>query len=217
MSRIDGEARGEVDDVEGIVGRVVVAGPSCDLFEVDRGRIRALVRERDGDGRERAPALERVEALARDALEARRRDQADVDPPARAARRIGERRDVVRLRDLRERPARRVEDDLRAAARRGVRASAVGRRVDAAAGGDGSGEGADDGERDRRRRTAGKGRSCMSRGSTTTRRTSLSCALRSPASTCSRRAASAGRRSRRHFKKSQLPSTRQPCVFGWLR
>ena len=115
----DGDAGREVDDVERIVRRVVlVAFHSIgDRVDVDRGLAwigAGGALERDGDGGGDTPAFHRREVLPGAPLHVGRRDQAHVHADARAARRIGERRDVVRERHLGQRAARGVELHLRA-------------------------------------------------------------------------------------------------------
>ena len=132
----DGQPGGEVDDVDRVVGEVVLVAlhPRGDVLEVDGGgqRIGAgRAVEGDADGRGDPPALHRGEVLARVALHEGGRDQAHVDAASGSARGIGERSDVVGERDLGQRPVRGVElHDRPVAVRRP--AQPVGRGVDPA-------------------------------------------------------------------------------------
>ena len=157
----DGHAGLQVDDVDGVVGRVPPVGPHADLHVVQidgglRRRDARTTREPHGDGRESAPAFHLVELRASDLLDMRRRYQARVDATAGAAGGIGKRRDVVRRRDVGERLREEVEDDHRALPRgRGTQAN--GDSVDGASGeDDGGNEKAQEGEAHGRSVSRGK-------------------------------------------------------------
>jgi len=139
-----GDAGLEVDQVHRVVGEVVVvaAVPSADVRQIERCVRRGpipLEIEGDAERHERAPALELIEPLARVPLDVGRRDQAGVDPEARAARRIAPRRGVVRQRNVGQRRVREVEAHLRSGP--GRRAAEVERSALVAGSGEGGGRG----------------------------------------------------------------------------
>jgi len=108
----DGNARLEIDDVDGVALEVGLAEATAALaidqvLEIER-RI-----ERDAHGRVGAPSVHLAKFGAHARLERGRRDEARVDASARGRARIRDGRDVVRQRDLGQRARVQIPADLR--------------------------------------------------------------------------------------------------------
>src|SRR5207253_10433026 len=105
----DGAAGGDLDEVDAVVGRVGVVLPPEQVGEVE------IVVEGDGDRSVGAESVQLVEQGAGVALDLRGRHKAGVDAQAGGARRVWPGGQIVGEGNLRQRPARQIEHDLRPA------------------------------------------------------------------------------------------------------